>query len=282
MSDEKSEMVERARDGFGRAAAGWDRWADLIGQRDDAARYVEAAGVRPGHRVLEIGAGTGEQTLALARAVGPDGAVLATDLTEQMLAVARRRTRAAGLDNIRFQTLDASELDLDEDGFDAAVSGLTWMFLPDPVHSASRVRELLKPDGRFAASVWGPPSEVPMVSVAMAAAVREMRIDPHTADAGTAPDLSGAGVFRDVLIGAGFGNVSVDAFTISLTWQSPDQYGEWIRDVFVDLDGLAEQALDGTEAVYAAIVEAVRDHTTADGTLTFDNLALMGTAERPV
>lgn len=72
---------------------------------------------------LEIGAGTGDQTLVLAQRVGPLGHVLATDLTEEMLTVARRRARAAGLDDITFRNADASKFDLGEGGFDAAVSG---------------------------------------------------------------------------------------------------------------------------------------------------------------
>lgn len=279
MSDD---VVEQVRDAFGRAAAGWEHWGDLIGQRDDAARYVEAALVEPDHRVLEIGAGTGDQTLALAQRVGPNGHVLATDLTEEMLRVARRRARAAGLDNITFRTADASRLDLGEGGFDAAVSGLTWMFLPDPVRSASRVRDLLTPGARFAVSVWGPTDRAPMMSVALGAALQELDIDPPSGDERAAPDLSESEVFRDVLVDAGFVEVSVQPFTFTLTWESPEQYADWVRDVFVDLsDIITQQAPDRSDDVYAAVADAARDHAAADGSLTFENTALMGAGQRP-
>lgn len=279
MSDD---VVEQVRDAFGRAAAGWERWGDLIGQRDDAARYVEAANVEPGHRLLEIGAGTGDQTLVLAQRVGPNGHVLATDLTEEMLTVARRRARAAGLDNITFGTADASKLDLGEGGFDAAVSGLTWMFLPDPVRSASRVCDLLTPGGRFAVSVWGPTDRVPMVSIAMGAALRELGIDPPIRNGRAAPDLSESDVFRSVLVDAGFVDVSVQPFTFTLTWESPEQYADWVRDVFVALsDIITEHGPDRSDDVYAAVTDAARDHIAVDGSLTFENIALMGAGERP-
>lgn len=279
MSDD---VVEHVRDAFGRAAAGWERWGDLISQRDDAGRYVEAAHVNPGHRVLEIGAGTGDQTLVLAQRVGPNGHVLATDLTEEMLTVARRRARAAGLDNITFRTADASKLDLDEAGFDAAVSGLTWMFLPDPVESASRVRDLLTPGGRFAASVWGPTDQVPMVSIAMGAALQELDIDPPSRDEHAAPDLSESDVFRNVFADAGFIDVSVQPFTFTLTWESPEQYADWARDVFIELDDIITQhAPDRSDDAYVAVTDAARDHTADDGSLTFENIALMGVGQRP-
>jgi ubiquinone/menaquinone biosynthesis C-methylase UbiE len=59
-------------------------------------RMLDLAGVGVGHRVLDVAAGTGEQTLAAARRVGPTGAVLATDVAAQMLALAAEAGRAGG------------------------------------------------------------------------------------------------------------------------------------------------------------------------------------------
>src|SRR5215468_8703096 len=76
--------------GSSEAAAGWQRSgvtrAQLLAPLTE--RMLDLAGVSVGHRVLDVAAGTGEQTLAAARRVGPTGAILATDIAAQMLKLA--------------------------------------------------------------------------------------------------------------------------------------------------------------------------------------------------
>ncbi|MBA3433917.1 MAG: methyltransferase domain-containing protein [Actinobacteria bacterium] len=106
------------------AATGWRKWSELI---DGAAsgiseRLVELAGVERGSRVLDVAAGYGEPTLSAARKAGPEGRVVATDISPEMLAFGRERVAAAGLDNIDFVESDAASLDFPEASFDAALS----------------------------------------------------------------------------------------------------------------------------------------------------------------
>ena len=155
------EVTAEMRDLFDQAAEGWEKWAEILDQRDPG-RYLSATDMEEGDRVLEVGAGTGLQTLAIAQRVGHDGSVVALDLSVEMLAVAKRRVRAAGLENVAFHVASFGEFDFGSDKFDAAVSGLTWMFLPDPIGDAIRVHNLLETGGWFAASIWGPPSDVSM------------------------------------------------------------------------------------------------------------------------
>src|SRR5512145_1156325 len=61
---------------------------------------LDLAGVQPGSRVLDVAAGTGDQTLMAARRVGPTGNVLATDDSASMLKVAAEAARNEGLTNV--------------------------------------------------------------------------------------------------------------------------------------------------------------------------------------
>jgi trans-aconitate methyltransferase len=72
--------------------------AQLLGPLTE--RMLDLTGVGVGHRVLDVGAGTGEQTLAAARRVGPSGAVLAIDTAAQMLALAAEAAAQAGLQKV--------------------------------------------------------------------------------------------------------------------------------------------------------------------------------------
>ena len=84
-------------------------------------RMLDLAGVEAGSRVLDIAAGTGEQTLMAARRVGQDGFVLAVDIAPEMLQVAADEARTAGLVNVEILVADALALDLNADSFDAAI-----------------------------------------------------------------------------------------------------------------------------------------------------------------
>jgi ubiquinone/menaquinone biosynthesis C-methylase UbiE len=85
---------------------------------------VDLAEVQTGSRVLDVAAGYGEPALTAARKAGPEGRVVATDISAEMLAFERQRAAAAGLGNVEFIASDASSLDFPHASFDAAVSRL--------------------------------------------------------------------------------------------------------------------------------------------------------------
>lgn len=267
------------REQFGRAAAGWDRWSVEM-QRDDAARYVEAAEVGRGDRVLEIGAGAGDQTLKLAERVGPEGRVIATDLTPEMLDIAARRVDDAGFSNVEFIVAGVDALDLQEASFDACVSGFTWEFLPDPVAAAATVRRLLAGGGRLAASVWGPGPEVPMRSIVGTVVLSELGIELPARD--VVIDLADPSQFGQALASAGFEDVSVREFPVCMEWAAPDAYARSMRELAPQLQDLIEEHDPGrTEQIWDAVAEAAVDHVTGDGPVRMVNAAFLGVGVRP-
>ena len=92
---------------------------------------LNLAGIRPGHRVLDVAAGTGEQTLMAARRVGPGEFVLATDIADRMLAYLDEAARNEGLTNVQTRLVDARLLELERDSFDAAICRLALMLIPE-------------------------------------------------------------------------------------------------------------------------------------------------------
>ena len=96
--------------------------------------------MQSGSRVLDVAAGYGEPALTAARYVGPEGRVVATDISAEMLAFGRERATAAGLGNVEFMESDASSLDLPRASFDAAVSRWGIIFEPDAEAAGGRIR----------------------------------------------------------------------------------------------------------------------------------------------
>ena len=112
--------------------AGRHRWTPTIAQYTDPPTEImfDLAGIHAGDRVLAVAAGSGGQTILAARRVGPAGFVLATDLSPQMLAFAETEIQHAGLSNVRTQVMDADNLDLAGESFDAVICRGGLEFFP--------------------------------------------------------------------------------------------------------------------------------------------------------
>lgn len=140
---------------------GWDKAVDhyeRFWQRQLAPaqeRMLEWADLRPGERVLDVACGTGLVTLPAAEAVGPEGEVFATDISQKMVDSARDLARRRGLANVRFERADAEDLGAVAGSFDVALCALGLMYVPDPVRASQQMHAALTPGGRAAVSVWG-------------------------------------------------------------------------------------------------------------------------------
>ena len=111
----------------------------------------EAAGIRAGSQVLEIGSGPGHVAAMLVQA----GAnVTGIDFSSKMVEVAQRI-----YPEITFKQADAEQLPFEENSFDAVVANFVVHHLARPETVFREVNRVLKPGGRFAFAVWGAPEE---------------------------------------------------------------------------------------------------------------------------
>src|SRR5688500_17393938 len=101
----------------------------------------------------------------------PSGKVVATDISPQMLAIAKTRAKSLGLDGImEFRESDGEKLDFPEPTakFDAVLSRWGLMFFPNLSAALVKIRDLLVTNGRLSAAVWSAPSKVPLLDLAFA------------------------------------------------------------------------------------------------------------------
>jgi ubiquinone/menaquinone biosynthesis C-methylase UbiE len=117
---------------------------------------AEVMAVRPGSLVLDVAAGTGNVTLALARR---GARVVSTDYVESLLEQGRRRAEAEGLE-VTFDVADAEALPYDDGCFDAVASTFGVMFAPDQARAAQELVRVTRPGGRIGLVSWTPDSFV--------------------------------------------------------------------------------------------------------------------------
>lgn len=174
-------------------------WADLIDT---------TAAVAPGERVLDIGCGNGATTRRAARAAAPEGEAVGVDLSEPMLAQARKRAAEEGVANVDFVVADA-QTDPLGDPYDVAVSRFGVMFFDDPVAAFSNVNTAMRPGGRLAILSWAPMAEQQWLLVTTTAALEHL---PPPAFGGDGPGMFGLAAvdkITDVLARAGWTDVDV-------------------------------------------------------------------------
>jgi ubiquinone/menaquinone biosynthesis C-methylase UbiE len=139
-------------------AAAWDQLTELRQHLYGAATWqmLAAADLQLGDQVLDIAAGTGDQSRQAARLVGPEGSVLATDISQEMLEVAARRAEQEGLSNITTRAMNAEQLDLPENQYDAVISRFGLMLIPNLQQALAEIRRVLKPGARAWRSIAAP------------------------------------------------------------------------------------------------------------------------------
>jgi SAM-dependent methyltransferase len=220
------ELTQQQKAQWSAAAPGWERSSEWFDKNTtDLVNWMcDAAGIRPGHVVLDVACGAGQPSVTAAQRVRPDGRVIATDLSPQMVDVTRRRAERLGLDNLDVREMEAQALTFPDASFDAATCRFGLMFCPDPVRAAAEVRRVLRPGARFALAVWDVPAKNPFfTSIASVVAQFVPTPPPGPTDPGVFR-LAPPGELERVVRAAGFSDISVEPRPMTLTYDSLDDY----------------------------------------------------------
>ena len=258
---------ETTRAQWEEAATAWHTWGPTLEDwlREATTLMLDAAGVTAGSAVLDVAAGAGGQTLAAARRAGPSGSVLATDISPAILAYTADAA-AAGLDTVRTRELDGERLDVDASSFDAVISRLGLIYLPDRAAALAGQHRALRPGGRVAAIVYGPAERNAFFAVPVSIIRRRAGL-PAPSPGQPGPFCFGApGALEEALRRAGFRDVGARPVDAPLRMPSSRDCLRFERESF----GALHQMLAGLgpaerEEAWAEIADELARFDTADG-----------------
>jgi SAM-dependent methyltransferase len=216
-----------------RIAPTWEARRDDIEEVAAPVREWMLRELRPesGDRVLELAAGTGDTGFEAAARVGERGRLITSDFSPAMLEAARHRGSELGIENVEYRQIDAERIELDDDSVDGVLCRFGYMLMADPAAALAETRRVLRPGGRLALAVWGPPQQNPFFGMIAISLVQRGHIPPP--EPPPAPgifSMASAERTTALLEGAGFDEVRTEEVPGRFVLPDADEYLNVLAD----------------------------------------------------
>lgn len=290
--DEEYKKRSQQHQNWDNVARGWQKWWKTFEKDAQKVneRLVEIAEIKQGDRVIDIATGIGEPAITAAKKVGVEGYVLATDISPQMLAIAKERAVSLGLQNIvEFKEVDAEKIfDLQQQQplspFAAVLCRWGLMFFPNLASTLTNIYKLLSSDGRIAAAVWSEPAKVPKLYTAIDIVTQKLGISSTTAYAHyneiLSPfSLANINIVNKALVDAGFKDIQIEYLKITFEFLSAEDYTDFAKQIIAPIHNLLTNETEKRkEQILKAITEEVArryyiddDNNSAGSVVRMDN-----------
>jgi ubiquinone/menaquinone biosynthesis C-methylase UbiE len=278
--DRNKQYKEEERQSWDIVASNWQKWWKTIerGAEKVSKRLIELAEIKRGSRVLDIATGIGEPSIRAANLVGKSGYVLATDISPQMLSVAKQRAISLGLqDVIEFKEGDAETIDLPPSTFDAALCRCGLMFLPDLNAGLSNIHRSLKVGGHFTAAVWASPAQDTLSATTMNIVMKETNSKPPPQETPGPFSLSDESNLKNSFMMSGFRDLNIERMNVSFDFDSPEDFSTFITETAGPLQKmLASQTDKRRREILKAVTEAAKRYANNNnGKVSFKNEAIL-------
>ena len=250
------------------AAEAWSRWSPTLhqwlGKATDT--MLEMAGISTGHRVLDVAAGAGEQSITASKKVGSSGCILATDISSNILAYAQQMAKQEGIQNIRTEVMDGENLLLEDESFDAVISRVGLIYFPNQQKALREMLRVLKSGGKMAAMVYSTPQKNKFFSVPVSI-IRSMTSLPAPQPGQPGPFSLGAeGVIEQAFAQAGFDKIRSIQMEAPLTLPSAKDCVQFEKESFGALHQMMSALTDTEkEKVWEEIEKALQQFETEIG-----------------
>jgi SAM-dependent methyltransferase len=256
------------REQWNKDGAAWRRWNPTLDRwyGEITHQMLDLARIKPGQRILDIAAGAGEPAVSAAERVGPSGYVLATDISEGIVELARQVARERGLKQVETRTMDGENVDLPDASFDAVLCRLGLMYMPHPVTALREWRRALRTGGRITVAVFSTPDRNDWGALPASIIRRRAQLPPPVPGQPGPFSLGGAGVLEDIFRQAECANPEVHAVPVPHRAASAAEYVRVAREAFGGFNAMMTHlSPQEREAVWNEVESSMRSFESPGG-----------------
>ena len=232
MNHQLEEIREQQKQSWDKFSPGWKKWDDLTMDFLKPMGLEIIASIKPSGQdsVLDIAAGTGEPGLTIATML-KGGKVTITDLSEEMLLIAKENAAKRGINNIETTACDVCELPFADNNFDAISCRFGFMFFPDMQIAANEMLRVLKPGGKVATSYWNIPEKNFWVTATMGTINKNMELPPLPPGTPGMFRCCKPGLMKEIFEKAGFKNITEKEVPSRLNSGTVDTYWNMMTEI---------------------------------------------------
>lgn len=269
-------ISDQQRESWNRFSPGWKKWdavtMDFLKPMGD--EIIHLLNLNDNDQVLDVASGTGEPGLSIASHL-KGGKVIACDLSEGMLQIAKDNAAARGIKNFEVQLCNVSQLPFADHTFDAISCRFGFMFFPDMLIAAKEMLRVLKPGGRLVTSVWNIPEKNFWATASMGVLMRNMHLPPPTADTPGLFRCAEEGMMADLFSRAGFKNVSEREITGKFKCENAEHYWTIMTEVAAPIATALDKADEAMKNKIKAEVIQLVTQKYPGGNIAIDASALV-------
>jgi len=276
MEPQLEQIRDQQRESWNKFSSGWKKWDDLFMDflKPMGDEIIKKLDLKDEDAVLDVAAGTGEPGLTIASIV-KNGKVTITDLSGDMIAIAKENADQKGIKNIETVACDVCDLPFEDNTFDAISCRFGFMFFPDMQLAAREMVRVLKPGGKIATSVWNIPDKNFWVTAMMGPINRIMELP--------APQPGAPGMFRcakDGLIASlflqeGLSNISQDEVAGKMNCKTTDVYWNAMTEVAAPVVAALSKADEALQKQIKDEVYRTVNQKYPDGNVQIESSALV-------
>jgi ubiquinone/menaquinone biosynthesis C-methylase UbiE len=276
MEQPLEQIRQQQKESWNKFSSGWKKWDEMTmtSLRPMGEEIIRLLHPKNGDIVLDVAAGTGEPGLTIAGLLN-GGKVVITDLSDNMLEIARENAAARGVTNVEFRACDVCELPFADNTFDAISCRFGFMFFPDMLMAAKEMVRVLRPGGRIATSVWNVPEKNFWVTAIMGTINKNMELPPPPPGAPGMFRCAKDGLIAGLFLEAGLTNISQKEIASRLTPPTAEIYWNMMTEVGAPIVAALSKADDALkEKIKTEVLHTVNQRY-PDGNIVIDSSALV-------
>ena len=274
MEQQLEQIREQQKESWNKFSSGWKKWDDMMMDflKPMGTEIINRIKPVNNEYILDIAAGTGEPGLTIATMIG-NGKVVITDLSDDMLEIARENALLKGINNIETKASDVCELPFADNTFDAISCRFGFMFFPDMHLAAKEMYRVLKPGGRIATAVWCGPENNFWITAAGGTINKNMQLPAPPPEAPGMFRCAKSGLIQDLFREAGFTNTSEVEINSKLKCGTADVYWNMMTEVAAPFVAALSKADDTMRAKIKNEVFHLINEKFPDGKVNIDSSA---------